>query len=64
MKNPFLCRLILFGQLFLKMILALKGRKLFDTTEAKKKNKKKKKNWLLYHLYQKGVKCKDNVITV
>ena len=40
MKNPFLCHVILFGQLFFKIILALKSRKLFDTTEAKiNKNK-------------------------
>ena len=40
MKNPFLCHVILFGELFFKMILALKCRKLFDTTEAQKKKKK------------------------
>ena len=46
MKNPFLCYAILFGQLFFKMILALKSRTLFDSTEARKK--KKKKNWHLF----------------
>ena len=35
MKNPFLCHFILFGLLFFKMIVALKSRKMFDTTEAK-----------------------------
>ena len=39
MKNPLLCHVILFGQPFFKMILALKSRKLFDTREAKKKKR-------------------------
>ena len=34
MKNPFLCQVILFGLLFFKMILALKSRKLLETTEV------------------------------
>ena len=37
MKNYCLCHAILFWELFFKIILALKSRKLFDTTEAKKK---------------------------
>ena len=41
MKNPFSCHVILFGQLFFKMILSLKSRKLFDTIEAKRKKKRK-----------------------
>ena len=39
MKNPFFMHVILFGQLFFKIIIALKSRKVFDTTEAKNKNK-------------------------
>ena len=48
MKNPFLCHVILFGEPFFKMILALKCRKLFDTTEAQKKKKKKIINIIVY----------------
>ena len=37
--NPFLCHVILFGWVFFKMILSPESRKLFDTTEGKKKKK-------------------------
>ena len=39
MKNPFVCHIILFGQLFFKIILALKSRKQFAPETAEAKNK-------------------------
>ena len=39
MKNSFSCHVILFGQLFYKMMLSLKSRKLSDTIETKKTQK-------------------------